>query len=242
MTLLAGTLLLLFLLNISNAINTESELVAKALQNYPLLSTRTRNLATKDEDHVVDVILSYYSDKDCNKPIAEKGEPIISHMEIDSSEEYAQCRKVAGGKGVGNYYQFYCHKSGNEISGKVLCDSTCKNCLISTDDKKKDGTSDFPLSEMTLDKCIPLGELDGVWIKFVGECYDQTGADNNKIVGIVIACIAVVVLFGALFFLYKRSRYNQTDNWFSTSGSGASSTITIEGGTDDYNAPAYNKL
>ena len=78
-----------------------------------------------DEDHVVDVEISFYNDSTCAKPIAEKGEPIIAHIEIDSSEEQAQCREIPGG-GFGSHYQYWCHPSGNEISGKLLCNPDCR--------------------------------------------------------------------------------------------------------------------
>jgi hypothetical protein len=111
--------------------------------------THRRALSNPDEDHIVDVEVSFYNDSKCDKPISENGEPLISHWEIDSAEKYAQCRTIEEkGDGYGNHYQFYCHESGNEISGKLLCNPTCKTCLISTDDKKPDGTTAFPLGEL----------------------------------------------------------------------------------------------
>ena len=58
-----------------------------------LQQTHRRALSRTDEDHIVDVEVSFYNDSKCEKPISEKGEPLISHWEIDSAEKYAQCRQ-----------------------------------------------------------------------------------------------------------------------------------------------------
>jgi len=208
-----------------------------------LQQTHRRALSSPDEDHIVDVEVSFYNDSKCDKPISENGEPLVSHWEIDSAEKYAQCRTIEEkGDGYGNHYQFYCHESGNEISGKLLCNPTCKTCLISTDDKKPDGTTAFPLGEMKLDECLSLGEGgdDGIYIKFIGECYDQKGVAPGTIVGITVACVAALLLIAGLCYL-KRTRYNQTASWFS-GGAASGGTATTEGVADEYNAPEYSQL
>jgi len=190
-----------------------------------------------DEDHVVDVEISFYNDSTCTKPIAEKGEPIIAHIEIDSSKEQAQCREIPGG-GFGSHYQYWCHPSGNEISGQLLCNPDCSACLVSTDDKKEDGSSDFPFGEMKLDECLSLPEMEGSYLKFLGECPNAGVSSTSTMV--LLLCIllplVVVVLFG--LYVMKRRRENETGNWFS----GASTSTVVDGGADGYSAPEYAKL
>ena len=38
---------------------------------------------TTDEDHVVDIEVSMYETSNCEKPVAEDGEPVVSHMESE---------------------------------------------------------------------------------------------------------------------------------------------------------------
>ena len=123
--------------------------------------------------------------------------PSTTPISVDSAEKYAQCREIPGG-GYGNHYQFYCHPEGNEISGKLLCNPECTQCLVSTDDKKKDGSSDFPLGEMPLNKCIPLGEVEGYFVKFVGECPIQPALSSGGIAAIVLACLLILALINLI--------------------------------------------
>ena len=191
---------------------------------------------------------SFYSDAKCEKPIAaEKGEAIVSHIEVDSSEEYAQCREIKGG-GYGNHYQFYCHPNGNEISGKLLCNPTCKACLISTEDKKADGTSDFPLGEMKLDTCLSVPEMEGSYMKFIGECPDQKPVQQTW--AIVLIVVAVCFAVGCVINGFRKTNPNGvcagccagclTRAFWRNTMSPTAVAVLVDDGA--YNAPEYDQM
>lgn len=208
-------------------------MLTKVMHAIPA-ARRQRQLAG---DHVVDVMISFYNDSSCEKPIAENGEPAVSHLEIDSSEKDAQCRELEGG-GFGNHYEFWCHPNGNEISGKLLCNPTCKQCLVSTEDKKEDGTSDFPLGEMKLDECLTLPEMDGLYLKFIGECPDQ-GENAGEIIGIAIGCLLGIALLSLIGCFVMKRRAENNNSLFSSSSNAIPVATAVE---DGYNAPEYDQM
>ena len=123
---------------------------------------------------------------------------------------------------------------------KTLATHVCSSCLVSTDDKKEDGSknffsllcpilfsrfdrpltlifvfnivfrsiflgSDFPFGEMKLDECLSLPEMEGSYLKFLGECPNAGVSPSSTIVLLVCILLPLVVVVRRNIFIPRLS-------------------------------------
>ena len=87
------------------------------------------------------------------------------------------------------------------FSPKHWATHVCSACLVSTDDKKEDGSSDFPFGEMKLDECLSLPEMEGSYLKFLGECPNAGVSSTSTMVLLLCILLPLVVVVRRNIFI-----------------------------------------
>jgi hypothetical protein len=90
---------------------------------------------------------------------------------------------------------------------------------------------------MKLDECLSLPEMEGTYLKFIGECPNQ-GVSTSPWLIIFIVFPVIVALVGLGLWIAKRRRDNETESWFS----GSSTSTPVSDSDGGYDAPEYAKL
>ena len=101
------------------------------------------------------------------------------------------------------------------FSPKHWATHVCSACLVSTDDKKEDGSSDFPFGEMKLDECLSLPEMEGSYLKFLGECPNAGVSSTSTMVLLLCILLPLVVVVRRNIYLFLASEMFYFNSFFS---------------------------